>query len=35
MTVGAKDADEIRGTEDVEVKVTNVNEAGTVTLSAV
>ena len=35
VTVGAKDADDIRGTEDVEVKVTNVNEDGTVTLSAV
>ena len=35
VTVGAKDADDIRGTRDVEVKVTNVNEDGTVTLSAV
>ena len=35
LTVGAKDADGIRGTRDVEVKVTNVNEDGTVTLSAV
>ena len=35
VTVGAKDADGNRGTRDVEVKVTNVNEAGTVTLSAV
>ena len=35
VTVGAKDADGIRGTRDVEVKVTNVNEVGTVTLSAV
>ena len=35
VTVGAKDADDIRGTEDVEVKVTDVNELGTVTLSAV
>ena len=33
--MGAKDADDIRGTKDVEVKVTNVNEDGTVTLSAV
>ena len=33
--MGAKDADGIRGTRDVEVKVTNVNEDGTVTLSAV
>ena len=33
--MGAKDDDGIRGTEDVEVKVTNVNEDGTVTLSAV
>ena len=35
VTVGAKDADGIRGTKDVEVKVTNENEVGTVTLSAV
>ena len=35
VTVGAKDADGIRGTRDVEVKVTNENEDGTVTLSAV
>ena len=35
LTVGAKDADGIRGTRDVEVKVTNENEVGTVTLSAV
>ena len=35
VTVGAKDADGIRGTRDVEVKVANVNEDGTVTLSAV
>ena len=35
VTVGAKDADDIRGTRDVEVKVANVNEDGTVTLSAV
>ena len=35
VTVGAKDDDDIRGTRDVEVKVTNVNEDGTVTLSAV
>ena len=35
VTVGAKDTDGIRGTEDVEVKVANVNEDGTVTLSAV
>ncbi len=35
VTVGAKDADDIRGTKDVEVKVANVNEDGTVTLSAV
>ena len=35
LTVGAKDADNIRGTKDVEVKVTNINEDGMVTLSAV
>ena len=35
VTVGATDADGIRGTKDVEVKVTNENEDGTVTLSAV
>ena len=35
LTVGAKDDDGIRGTRDVEVKVANVNEEGTVTLSAV
>ena len=35
LTVGAKDDDGIRGTRDVEVKVANVNEDGTVTLSAV
>ena len=35
VTVGAKDAADIRGTRDVEVKVTNVNEDGTVTLSAI
>ncbi len=35
LTVGARDADGIRGTRDIEVKVTNVDEAGTVTLSAV
>ena len=35
VTVGAKDADGIRGTKDIEVKVTNENEDGTVTLSAV
>ena len=35
LTVGARDADGIRGTRDIEVKVTNVNEDGTVTLSAV
>ena len=35
LTVGARDADGIRGTRDIEVKVTNENEAGTVTLSAV
>ena len=35
VTVGAKDAAHIRGTRDVEVKVTNVNEDGTVTLSAI
>ena len=35
LTVGARDADGNRGTEDIEVKVTNVNEDGTVTLSAV
>ena len=34
VTVGAKDADNNRGTEEVEVKVANVNEDGTVTLSA-
>ena len=33
--MGAKDADDIRGTRDVEVKVTNVNEDGTVTLSTI
>ena len=35
LTVGARDADGNRGTRDIEVKVTNVNEDGTVTLSAV
>ena len=35
VTVGAKDADGIRGTRDVEVKVTNVEEDGSVTLSRV
>ena len=35
LTVGARDADGIRGTRDIEVKVTNEDEAGTVTLSAV
>ena len=35
LTVGARDADGNRGTEDIEVKVTNVDEPGTVTLSAV
>ena len=35
LTVGARDADGNRGTKDVEVKVTNVDEDGTVTLSAV
>ena len=35
LTVGARDADGNRGTKDIEVKVTNVNEDGTVTLSAV
>ena len=35
LTVGAKDADGNRGTKDIEVKVTNEDEAGTVTLSAV
>ena len=36
VTVGAKDEDDdIRGTKDVEVKVANVDEDGTVTLSAV
>ena len=35
VTVGAKDADESVAPEDVEVKVTNVDEDGTVTLSAV
>ena len=35
LTVGARDADGIRSTKDIEVKVTNVNEPGTVTLSAV
>ena len=35
LTVGARDADGIRGTRDIKVKVTNENEAGTVTLSAV
>ena len=35
LTVGAKDVDGIRGTRDVEVKVANENEAGTVTLSAI
>ena len=35
LTVGARDSDGNRGTEDIEVKVTNEDEAGTVTLSAV
>ena len=35
LTVGARDADGNRGTEDIEVKVTNEDEDGTVTLSAV
>ena len=35
LTVGARDADGIRGTKDIEVKVTNDNEDGMVTLSAV
>ena len=35
VTVGAKDNDDNRGTKDVKVKVANVNEEGTVTLSAV
>ena len=34
VTVGATDADRNRGEEDVEVKVANVNEDGTVTVSA-
>ena len=35
LTVGARDFDGNRGTEDIEVKVTNEDEGGTVTLSAV
>ena len=35
LTVGARDSDGNRGTEDIEVKVTNEDEDGTVTLSAV
>ena len=35
LTVGARDADGNRGARDIEVKVTNEDEAGTVTLSAV
>ena len=35
LTVGARDFDGNRGTEDIEVKVTNEDEEGTVTLSAV
>ena len=35
VTVGATDSDGIRGVEDVEVKVTNMEEDGTVTLSRV
>ena len=35
LTVGARDADGNRGTKDIEVKVTNEDEVGTVTLSAV
>ena len=35
VTVGATDGDGIRATKDVEVKVTNVEEDGTVTFSAV
>ena len=35
LTVGARDFDGNRGTEDIEVKVTNEDENGTVTLSAV
>ena len=35
VTVGARDGDGIRGTRDIEVKVTNDDEDGTVTLSAV
>ena len=35
LTLGARDADGNRGTRDIEVKVTNEDEDGTVTLSAV
>ena len=35
VTVGATDNDGNRGTKDIEVKVTNLNEDGTVTMSAV